>query len=335
MEDKMMDMQRAIGCMLGAAYGDSLGAAVEFYPLSTIRARYGPAGIQQCAPFYGQPAGVITDDTQMAMATARGIIHTPTTQRDNDGALISQIWQAYLMWLGTQDDPRECRAPGGTCLSALNSGRKGTMTSPLNDSMGCGGIMRVHPIGVAFAGDPERAFSLGMQSAAITHGHVVNGYVPAGALAMLVALLCSGVSLSQAVESVCARLDALPASQGNDTRSFMQKAWSIAPEEDIDAQIDRVFPTLGHSSAGWLGHDALAIALFAARCADDPIQAVRIAVNHSGDSDSTGSIAGAILGAMHGPEPFLAELAESNVNLEHQDAVIRIGEQLAAKEVDR
>ena len=40
------------------------------------------------------------------------------------------------------------RAPGTTCLSALRSGRMGTMEEPINDSKGCGGVMRVAPVGL-------------------------------------------------------------------------------------------------------------------------------------------------------------------------------------------
>jgi ADP-ribosylglycohydrolase len=52
--------------------------------------------------------------------------------------------------------------------------------------------------------------------------------------------------------------------------------------------------------SGWVGEEALAIALYAALSTDDLGDGLRVAVNHSGDSDSTGSICGNILGALHG-----------------------------------
>jgi ADP-ribosylglycohydrolase len=49
---------------------------------------------------------------------------------------------------------------------------------------------------------------------------------------------------------------------------------------------------------GWVGEEALAIGLYAALAAgDDLARGLCLAVNHSGDSDSTGAIAGNILGA--------------------------------------
>lgn len=54
--------------------------------------------------------------------------------------------------------------------------------------------------------------------------------------------------------------------------------------------------------AGWIAEEALAVALYCSLVADNFRQGVLLAVNHSGDSDSTGSIAGNLLGAMHGDD---------------------------------
>ncbi len=61
-----------------------------------------------------------------------------------------------------------------------------------------------------------------------------------------------------------------------------------------------------------MGHDALAIAVCAALSASDIESGVRLAVNHTGDSDSTGSICGNLVGAERGdlglPGRWMAEL---------------------------
>ena len=59
-------------------------------------------------------------------------------------------------------------------------------------------------------------------------------------------------------------------------------------------------PSTASSEAGWVGEEALAIAVACALAAPDLEQGVLAAVNHSGDTDSTGSICGNILGALHG-----------------------------------
>jgi len=64
--------------------------------------------------------------------------------------------------------------------------------------------------------------------------------------------------------------------------------------------------------AGWVAEEALATALFCALKAQDFVHGIRLAVNHSGDSDSTAAITGNILGALWGrlaiPEEFLETL---------------------------
>lgn len=52
--------------------------------------------------------------------------------------------------------------------------------------------------------------------------------------------------------------------------------------------------------AGWVAEEALAIALFCALKAESFEQGVLLAVNHGGDSDSTGSMTGNLLGLLHG-----------------------------------
>jgi ADP-ribosylglycohydrolase len=64
---------------------------------------------------------------------------------------------------------------------------------------------------------------------------------------------------------------------------------------------------------GWVGEEALAISIYCALAAGDDFEkGIRLAVNHSGDSDSTGSITGNILGALLGtaaiPDRWLAQL---------------------------
>ena len=63
---------------------------------------------------------------------------------------------------------------------------------------------------------------------------------------------------------------------------------------------------------GWVAEEALAIGLYCALAAPALEDALPLAVTHSGDSDSTGSIAGNLLGALLGeraiPARWLAPL---------------------------
>ncbi len=176
--------------MLGGAIGDALGAPVEFWSLSEIRARLGADGV---TGFVNGEAAV-TDDTQMTIFTAEGLIRASVRARSRGICHApGVVHRAYLRWLYTQGVPWENnsaaagandpdgwlvleqrlhrrRAPGNTCLSALQSGHAGSIDQPLNHSMGCGGVMRAAPVGLLLA-EPDKAFQLGCEVAALTHGH--------------------------------------------------------------------------------------------------------------------------------------------------------------------
>ena len=213
-----------LGCFLGGAVGDALGADVEFDSLARIRARFGPRGITQYA---GRSGGRITDDTQMTLFTAEGLLRASV--RFNGKGIVdapSMIHRSYLRWLTTQSPADRIRvvrdhgvdietgwlltnpqlhaprAPGATCLAALRSGSMGTIARPINNSKGCGGVMRMAPAGLA---PVDGAFMLGAQAAAITHGHP-SGYLAAGAFALMVARLVDGASLAEAVDDACTRV---------------------------------------------------------------------------------------------------------------------------------
>ena len=98
------DIQEKIsGCLLGGAIGDAPGAPVEFDSLSRIRQEFGEAGINDFHAAYGK-VGAITDDTQMSLFTAEGILRGRVRQveRGIGGAELMIVGDAYLRWLQTQ-----------------------------------------------------------------------------------------------------------------------------------------------------------------------------------------------------------------------------------------
>ena len=123
------------GCLLGGAVGDALGWPVEFLSMSEIRRKFGPDGIQDFVETAGE-VGAITDDTQMTLFTAEGLLREYQRSRETGDVpdYPSSVYRAYLRWLHTQGetsrDPnfRDCldgellkveglhhrRAPGST-----------------------------------------------------------------------------------------------------------------------------------------------------------------------------------------------------------------------------
>ncbi len=312
------------GCLLGGAVGDALGWPVEFLSMAEIRRKFGPDGIQDFVETAGG-VGAITDDTQMTLFTAEGLLREYQRTRET-GAVPdypTSLYRAYLRWLHTQGETsrdlnfRDCldgellkveglhhrKAPGNTCLSALIAGKMGTVAQPVNTSKGCGGVMRVAPVGLFCralpdAGDDrkrgEMAFELGCAAAAITHGHPL-GYLPAGFLAALIYHLVSGRNLEEAISESMLILVERPEYEKSCLAAMIARAVrSCLEEKPCPETIERI-------GGGWVGDEALAISLYCAIAAKGDFgRGVRLAVNHSGDSDSTGAIVGNILGVVLG-----------------------------------
>ena len=327
--------ERARGCLLGGAVGDALGAAVEFMEWPEIRSRFGAEGIQEPAKAYGR-VGAITDDTQMTLWTAEGILRGIARAHDRGiGGPRSTLPTAYLRWLYTQEGKLPAyaerkvgervlgyrtpdgevrsdmpagwllgvralhsgRAPGSTCLSALRAEPIADYQRAENDSKGCGGVMRVAPAALVEAYDPEDdaewAFELGCDAAAYTHGHP-TGWLAAGAFARILSVLRGNASIENAARNAIERLEREKNSE--ETIAAIEAALKLAKSGAPSSA-----GTVEQLGGGWIAEQALAIALFAAiRAEGDFERGVRLAVNHSGDSDSTGAMAGQLLGIVHG-----------------------------------
>ena len=84
--------------------------------------------------------------------------------------------------------------------------------------------------------------------------------------------------------------------------------------------------TVERLGAGWVAEEALAIGVYAALAGPDMMSALTLAVTHSGDSDSTGAIAGNILGASVGVEAVPPDLLEGLVE---REVIAQIGNDMA------
>jgi ADP-ribosylglycohydrolase len=307
-----------VGCLLGGALGDALGAPLEFLSLGEIRSRYGRQGLREFVPAYGR-RGAITDDTQMTMFTAEGLLQAYERGRERGiWDPPSMVHAAYLRWLSTQGhtsahplfnearrgrggllarvELHEQRAPGRTCLSALMGDRMGTIAEPINDSKGCGGIMRIAPVGLAF----PAPFDIGCRIAAITHGHP-SGYLAAGVFAEIIARVLAGRDLREGIEEAAALLPTHPGQE--ECQEAIARAVQAA-EAGGEPSAERV-EALGE---GWVAEESLAIALYCALVARDFRHGIVLAANHSGDSDSTAALTGNLLGVRWGAEALPPEM---------------------------
>ncbi|MGB4587662.1 MAG: ADP-ribosylglycohydrolase family protein [Clostridiaceae bacterium] len=299
------------GCLLGGAIGDALGYPIEFMSLNQIKHNYGLAGLRALIENKESRVALISDDTQMTLFTADGLVWASRRCSDEGFGIYtgSGIYQSYLRWLYTQTgkikekdllqktsilDKRELfsrRAPGNTCLSALESGVMGTIDKPINHSKGCGGVMRVAPVGLFLHKNPVSAFQTGAEIAAITHGHP-TGYLSAGAFSMIISEILNEKSIEESINSTVEILKGY--AHHEETLAAIQKAIKLTT---TDISHERAIREIGE---GWIAEEALAIALYCALKESDFEKALLMSVNHDGDSDSTGSICGNILGARLG-----------------------------------
>ncbi|MCF6474517.1 ADP-ribosylglycohydrolase family protein [Nonomuraea sp. MG754425] len=340
------------GCLLGGAIGDALGAPIEFQSLREIRRDHGADGITGYVTTWRGRTGLITDDTQMTLFTAEGLLdardiaaHASAAAGGADGgareASAGAVRRAYLRWLDTQQHPapppadlphrtgalREerwlysQRAPGNACLSGLRRPFPGPSAwgrpGPVNpDSKGCGTVMRSAPFGLT-GRTPREAFEQAAVCAQITHGHP-TGYLAAGAFAAIVAHLMAGERLEPAVHRAMDLLAGYPGHE--ESSAALSAAVSLAERGDRSPE---AVESLG---GAWVAEEALAIGVYCALVEPSVERALLLSVNHSGDSDSTGSVCGNLLGALNGaaelPDGWLAPL-------EGRDTIERLAAELA------
>lgn len=330
------------GCMVGGAVGDALGYAVEFKRENEIFSLFGEKGITEYV-LKGNKA-IISDDTQMTMFTAEGMLFAEKKYKNpTTFEYVACVYHSYLNWLSTQGEiyilPKNIRKsillgikelyatrhPGVTCITALQSGVCGTYGEKLNDSKGCGGVMRIAPVALllsqknlpkTFIGD------VAARCAAITHSHDL-GYIPAAFLALLIEGFLKEGYTDSSVKNALAETTALfhDSSYLNYFYSLIDAAMSLAKnagKSDLQA--------IRELGEGWVAEETVAIALYCTlRHKDNFEQAIIASVNHSGDSDSTGAVTGNLMGALLGysaiPEKFLG-------SLELKDALLALSQDL-------
>ncbi len=339
---------RIRGCMLGGAVGDALGYAVEFLGENSIFVRYGEQGITAYELDRDTGKAIISDDTQMALFTANGLLCAETRKSGNPRADVAKAYQDWLhtqeaawektgtkyegsSWLLDVPELYDRRAPGNTCLAALKA-QKGRapeedyIAAPQNEKKGCGGVMRVAPMGLMYPdADIRKVDWEGAQLAAITHGHSL-GYMPAAVLTHIIHRIVNSeeaVSLKDTVLeawAVTAELFAGDKFLGQ-LEELIDRAVNLAENDRPDVE------NIHRLGEGWVGDEALVIALYCALKYEHNFDKGIIAsVNHRGDSDSTGAITGNILGAIHGYDRISEKW---KTNLELKDVLLEMADDLA------
>lgn len=322
---KAQTRDRIRGSLIGGAIGDALGYPVEFMSRNSILSQYGRRGITTFS-LNREGKALISDDTQMTLFTANGLLlggtrgHTYGIAEPPE----SYVRFAYIDWYYTQGgevaskphtwlrslpEMAHLRAPGNTCLSACNAMLHHREVN--NNSKGCGGIMRVAPMALFCAGYWSRNKQLyneaemdkaGAYIAAITHKHPL-GFLPAAMLTHLLFQIIQKDENFVKANIVGIALDSTQALlnypefryETANLVKLTEEAVKLALNDESDAE------NICRLGEGWTGEEAWAIALYCVvRHVNNIEEAIIAAVNHDGDSDSTGSICGNIMGAIYG-----------------------------------
>ena len=324
---------RIMGSLIGGAIGDALGYQIEF-----------KRNIQDKeVTKYKDDKGIISDDTQMTLFTANGLIWRETRGAMRGIALLppDAVYEAYLDWLDTQNntnnhdkkvswikDIKELnipRAPGNTCISALSSGKKGTIDDLINDSKGCGGIMRVAPLGL-YMRNPEYAGKYAAEISAITHGHPLAN-IPSYVFATMIYFILNEKlsiekALNKAIIQYKEKFNVYDKKNNDYFINLVEKAVRLSKNNssDLDA--------IAELGEGWVAEEAFAIAIYSCLKYQNSFEdAIVCAVNHDGDSDSTGAIAGNIIGVYLGYDSIPKYYID---NLELKDVICELAEDLSS-----
>lgn len=350
-----VNLDKIRGCLVGGAAGDALGYAIEFSGEREIISKYGEAGITEYELDALTGNAVISDDTQMTLFTANGLLvgDTRGCMRGIQGWPRIYVEQAYMDWLRTQEmtfeesrkTPRrpmrgpsswlldvpelyKRRAPGNTCLSALKYGKPAGddyIKEQLNDSKGCGGIMRIAPLALNYPMmDINKLDYEGAQIAAITHGHSL-GYIPAAFLTHIISYIVFSeekVPLKEIIIDAERTIETIFKGDKHLKELIDLINFAVELSENSDNDLDNIH-RLGE---GWVAEETLAISIYCAlRHQDDFSAGIIAAVNHKGDSDSTGAVTGNILGALIGYDAIEDKWKK---NLELIDVILEMADDL-------
>ncbi len=286
MTDRMLD--KIQGSLLAGAAGDALGNG-----------------------------GMISANTRMTIVTAVGLLRGDVRlkQRGFGGPSPRTLYQAYKEWYASEKDSAD-----EVCRSVMESGNYGSVFEPINDSRGCGGVVRAAPVGLFAAHLPTHSIvMLAAESAAITHGHPL-AYMPAAVLAELVrfGLYTDGLSVRDcapmvmsAVKETFGRNEYWPAFE-----QLIARAMVLARNEGAPAKL----------GSGEFADEALALALYCVLRHEADANPIMNTLNAAAaHGAAVASLAGNIIGAYHG----LAAVPEALIDgLEMRDTLLEVGADL-------
>lgn len=309
-----MSSPRGAGVLVGLACGDALGRPVEFKSPASIRSKHGRLTEMLANGTHRQPAGTITDDTELALCIARSLV-------EHDRFVPSAVADRFVGWYNS--DPFDIGRLTASTLRRLDAGGSWRTVGiedwkhlPEGQNAGNGSVMRCVPYGVAFDDDEEALVISSRISSALTHADPRCQWSCVVLTATIAGLLRDADRpLANAID-VAAKAP----------ESVLDAARSVEAVLSGDADPD----ALELENSGYVV-TTLQAGLCCGLRAETATDAIVDAVMLGGDTDTIGAVAGAIAGARFGidalPERWLQAIDET-AELE------RLGRELAEGSFD-
>ena len=251
-----MSITEAKAILYGLALGDALGRPTEFMPLAEIKSQYGESGIQEL------PENVLyTDDTQMTLALTEGLLDVGLGA--NLDEQMNAIGQRFVEW---SYSPENNRAPGMTCMEGVGRFEKGIpwRESGIAQSKGCGSAMRVATIGYLYQHDEQKLRELAHYSGTITHGHPTAIAASIGG-AYLIKLALDDVPVGQWMS----KLVEFTKGVSDEFHQAILRVGHVISWGSEEYALD-------HIGEGWVGEEAVALALYCVlKYPDDYLACIR------------------------------------------------------------
>ena len=297
---------RYLGALLGLAAGDALGTSLEFKAPGTFRSIGDMVG---GGPFALAP-GQWTDDTSMALCLAESLL-----ERGEFDA-VDQM-RRYVRWMdeGLWSSTGRCFDIGNTVRGALEAFRRTGegFSGPTDEqTAGNGSLMRLAPVPMYFAREPELAIQMAADSSRTTHGTAAAMDACRYFGGLLVGAL-GGVPKGELLSPAYTPVPGL---------------WERAPLHHGVAAVARgSFRTKRPPAIRGTGHvvACLEAALWAFATTDDFESGALAAVNLGDDADTTGAVFGQIAGAHYGVHAIPAAWRQ---RLARSDEIERMAERL-------
>lgn len=310
-----------IGSIMGTAVGDALGMAVEGWPSTAIQERYG--WLDQMVGGW-RPAGSYTDDTEMML----GILETLVRVGDFDPEVCAQRFVANY---------HPGRGYGGRIPNIMRRLRQGEAWPEVGtDSFGNGSAMRIAPLGAFYFDDLARLKKMALLSCRITHKHPeaqAGAVAQATGVALALEAGWRGSPLDQEkfLHTIQGQIEDLCPEFGR--RLGVLKSFAPADQESQRQALQSTY------RCDVRAIEAVPPALGAFLLTSSLPEAITLAVNLGGDTDTLGAMAGALAGAYYGysriPEGWLAVLESGSKGRDYLLAQARQGAQRLVQRLEQ